>query len=221
MKFTDIIKSHKQKQFVPNKYGLHEFGGEVPNGFEIPENEFLGGFQYLGKISKKDKFLEWLPFDLNLICPIFTDFDAVYLDYTTPTKPLIIYPANTYEITSAYQELRTDSKIVYKQSKFSLKDIKGINEDNEFEIFGIAGKPQPYFEDEPVLIPRCPKTNKKMKFVAQLFSNDHIEIESKNFSCPDEYEENLFRTLNFWCDGSLLIFIEPSSKVIHYSISNT
>lgn len=218
---TEIFKKKKQIEFIQNEGGLHQFGGQVPEGFMIPENEFLGGFQYLGKLSRKDKYLDWLPFDLNLICPIFTDFDLVYLDYSNPLKPQLLYPENTHEITSAYDELKTSSEIIYKQQRFSLRDFGGINEDNEFETFGVSGKPQPNFDDEPITVPRCPKTNQKMRFVAQLFSNDHIKFESKNFSSSDEYYEKLFQTLNYWCDGSLMIFIQPSSKVVYYSISNT
>ena len=62
-------------EFFQDENGLHKFGGEIPSGFNIPHNEFLAGFQYLGKIAKADKNFNWLPFDLNLICPIFTDFD--------------------------------------------------------------------------------------------------------------------------------------------------
>ena len=221
MRLTEIFKKTNQMEFFQDEKGLHKFRGEIPSDFHIPQNEFLAGFQYLGKIAKADKNFDWLPFDLNLICPIFTDFDSIYLDYSNPSEPKILYPENSGEITSAYDELTQDSKIVYEQKRFSIRELDGINDDNEFEIFGITGKPQPNFDDEPVKVPRCPKTNNKMKFVTQLFSNEHIKYENKNFNSDDEYYENLFQTLNFWCDGSLLIFMEPSSRVVYYSISNT
>ncbi|WP_262509774.1 hypothetical protein [Breznakibacter xylanolyticus] len=38
----------KQFEFIENKKGLHHLGGEIPNDFIIPKNDFLGGFQYIG-----------------------------------------------------------------------------------------------------------------------------------------------------------------------------
>jgi len=221
MRLFNLFKKKKQLEFFRDEKGKHQFGGDVPNDFHIPENNFLGGFQYLGTISKEDQHLHWLPFDLNLICPIFTDFDALYLDYTDSNKPLIIYPEDSENITSAYDEITRQSKIIYEQKRYSTQWFEGINDDNEFEIFGITGKPQPNFDDEPVFYPSCPKSGKKMKFVAQLYGNKHIKYQSKNFKSSDDYYERLFQFMNFWGDGSLLIFIEPSSKVVYYSISNT
>jgi|SRR5690606_7343741 len=216
-----ILNIKENLEFYSDKNGLHQFGGEIPKNFRIPENQFLANFQYIGKISNQDKYFNWLPFELNLICPILTDFDYIFLDYSNPNNPTIIYPNNTSEITSAYQEINQDTEITYENEMFSIREFDGINEDNEFDIFGISGKPNPNFSDEPVIFPKCPISGKKMKFVAQLFSNNHIKTKSKSFISKDDYEEKIHQHMNFWCDGSLKIFIEPKSKIVAYTIQNT
>ena len=60
-----------------------------------------------------------------------------------------------------------------------------------------------------------------MKFICQLFSNMPITAKSKNFKSNDDYYENLFSNLNFWCDGDLKVYFEPTSKIACYFIQNT
>lgn len=214
----NIFNLKPQFEFVQDPTGFHQLGGEIPTDFKIPENEFLGGFQYLGFINNSDKYFNWLPFSLHLICPIFTDFEYIFLDYTNPNQPEIISPSNTTEITSAYDELTKDSYIIYHKENFSLKAFEGINDVNEFDVMGVAGKP--HWSQSPYE-PFSPKSNKKMKFVCQLMSNGQIKVKDKNFKSNDEYYEKIFSELNFWCDGDLKIFFDPESKVACYFIQNT
>ncbi|WP_167851971.1 hypothetical protein [Hymenobacter elongatus] len=214
----NLFNSTPPMQFVQDDKGLHQFGGDIPSDFKIPENEFLGGFQYLGFINNEDKYFEWLQFPLQLICPIFTDFDYVFLDYENPNEPKLIYPTNTAEITSAYDELTKNSYVIYNKANFSLYPFEGVNDDNEFDVIAIAGKPHWTQSSE---VPTSPKSNKKMKFVCQLMSNSPITAKEKNFKSDDDYYEKLFTELNFWCDGDLKVFFEPTSKVACYFIQNT
>jgi hypothetical protein len=213
-----IFNKITQHEFIQNDLGLHHIGGDFPSNFIIPKNEFLGGFQYIGFINNEDAVFEWLPFSLHLICPIFTDFDYIFLDYENPNEPKIIYPKNTWNISSAYDELTKESHVVYNKSNFELKPFNGINEENEFEVIGVTGKPH---LNNSFRTPICPKSNKKMKFICQLFSNMTITAKSKNFKSNDDYYENLFSNLNFWCDGDLKVYFEPTSKIACYFIQNT
>jgi hypothetical protein len=205
-------------QFVQDDKGLHQLGGNVPHDFIIPQNEFPGGFQYLGFINNADKFFEWLPFRLHLICPIFTDFDYIFLDYENPNEPRLIYPENTAEITTAYDELTKDSYVIYNKENFSVQEFEGINKANEFDVVAIAGKPHWTQSSEA---PASPKSNKKMQFVCQLMSNGPITAKEKNFHGADDYYEKLFTELNFWGDGDLKVFFDPTSKMACYFIQNT
>lgn len=214
----NLLNSKQQFEFVQDAGGLHQLGGDIPSNFTMPDNEFLGGFQYLGFINNADKQFDWLPFPLHLICPIFTDFDYIFLDYENPLAPKLIYPTDTADVTSAYDELTKDSYVIYNKANFSLKPVDGITEDNEFDVVAIAGKPHWNQSSE---IPVSPKSKKKMRFVCQLLSNGPITAKEKNFTGHNDYYEKLFTELNFWCDGDLKVFFEPSSKVACYFIQNT
>ncbi len=201
-----------------NINGKHKLGGEIPENFKIPQNEFKSNFQYLGSIDNSDEIFNWLPFKLNLICPIYLDFDQIYLDYENPNEPKLIYPKNSSEIGTAFDTLDINSKIIFEEKIFKVKEFEGVTEENEFDVIGIAGKPNWTQEQN---IPNCPKNNKKMKFVCQLTSWSDLKTKFTNVVCEDDYEQKLFEKMNFWCDGDLYIFIEPESKTVCYFIQNT
>ncbi|WP_337965228.1 hypothetical protein [uncultured Flavobacterium sp.] len=213
-----LLNKTKSYEFIWDENGKHQLGGDLPTEFVIPENEFKSNFQYLGFIDNKDEVFNWLPFKLNLICPIYLDIELVFLDYENPNEPKLIYPKNTSEIGSAYRTLDLNSKVVYEAQKFSLSEFDGVTEDNEFDIKGIAGKPH---WDQEQNIPVCPKTNKKMKFVCQLTSWNDVPTKYTNVVAEDKYEQKLFSKMNFWEDGNLYIFIEPDAKTVCYFIQNT
>ncbi len=158
----------KQFEFKENKEGLHQLGGETPKEFKIPKNDFLGGLQYLGKISHKDPVFNWLGFDLNLISPIYLDFEKVFFDYENPNEPKIILPKTGKDITTAYDDLNSNEEIVFEKRQYSLEEFGGRDEDNWFEISGIAGNPD-FEQDEE--IPICPKSKKKMKVCRNILMN--------------------------------------------------
>lgn len=213
-----LFRLTKQFEFVEDKNGLHQFGGDIPNDFKVPENEFLGGLQYLGYINDKDKEFEWLSTKLHLVSPIFTDFDYILVDYESPLQPKLMYPTNSGDITSAYDEITKESYIIYDKANFSLRPFKGLNANNDFDVIAIAGKP---YWTQKSSAPVCPKSGKTMRFVCQLLSNSPIKAKEKNFSSDRPYYEELFTELNFWCDGDLKVFFEPTSRVACYFIQNT
>ena len=51
---SKLFEKKSQLEFVENNEGLHHFGGEIPENFNIPKNKFLANFQYIGKISKTE-----------------------------------------------------------------------------------------------------------------------------------------------------------------------
>ena len=109
--FVKIFKSKKkQYEFVRDENGKHQIGGEIPLDFIIPINDFIAGFQYLGFIDNSCPLFSWLPFKVNLIHPIYTDENSVFLDYTTPNSPTIIEPLDTVLSTSAFNEIDKNSK---------------------------------------------------------------------------------------------------------------
>ncbi|TAE00207.1 MAG: hypothetical protein EAZ97_06540 [Bacteroidetes bacterium] len=201
-------------EFVRNEEGKHQIGGEFPANFEIPKNEFLAGFQYLGYIDNTDSLFSWLPFRVNLIHPIYCDDYFVYLDYNNPNAPTIIEPQNTADSTSAFSEIDKNSKIIFEGVKVST--IINTEEDN-YKCIGIAGEPEWLREID---VPICPKSGKPMMFLCQLGSCSNINAVYSNIK-PEKGMEEYFQKLNFWCDGNLYIFIEPISKTMCYTMQNT
>jgi len=213
--FDKLFKTNKlQYEIVRDENGKHQIGGDIPKDFIIPENEFIAGFQYLGFIDNTDPIFSWLPFKVNLIHPIYTDEYSVFLDYTNPNKPTIIEPTDTASSTSAFDEIDENSKIIWEAVRVSLEAKEEID---EFESIGICGQPE-WLQDAE--IPKCPKSGKTMKFLCQLGSFSEIKSTFSNV-VPTDGMAQYFEKLNFWCDGNLYIFIEPTTKTMCYTMQNT
>jgi hypothetical protein len=190
-----------QYELIRDENGKHQIGGEIPHDFKIPDNEFIAGFQYLGFIDNSDPLFSWLPFRVNLIHPIYTDEYSVFLDYANPNDPTIIEPIDTASSTSAFDEIDKNSKIIWEGVKVSLEAKEEID---EFGSIGICGQPEWL----------------QMKFLCQLGSFSNIKSSFSNVE-PTEGMARYFEKLNFWCDGNLYIFIEPTSRTMCYSMQNT
>ena len=198
-------------EFVEDENGTHQIGGKKPIELKYPENNFISNFQYLGFINNKDQKFNWLPFKLHLICPIYLNIEELVLDYTNELEPKIIIPKKTAEIDSEFLELTENSYIEFESRKIGL--IKS-DEIDDMECIGVSNRP---FEVQELVIPRCPKSGKEMKFVCQLMTFGKISVKEKNFETDEEYLEHM----NFWCDGSLVVFCEPNSRVVSYFIQST
>lgn len=188
-------------------------GGKPPKNFKIPQFDFNAPFQYLGKISNSCDGVDWLPFDLHIIAPIYLNFDKLYLDYSDPKKPIVMNIDELKNTDSAYDGLTPETEITYKKTPFKFKEA------TDFDGFiGHTGVPNWIQYPE---IPNCPKTGKMMKFVCQITSDTGIETESSNIAPDGEIPEGNFETMNFWGDGDLYIFFEPESKALCLFIQKT
>mgnify|MGYP001626680375 FL=1 len=113
-----------------------------------------------------------LPFDINLICPIFLDIDKVWVDYSNPNQPLVINKEEIDTTSTAYKSLKKDSFIKYNTTHFRMDYTE------EFPyVFGHAGIPEWIQYPD---IPRCPKTKETMKFLCQLKSEAGILVNETN-----------------------------------------
>lgn len=203
---------NKFYKIVEDELGFHQLGGEVPEGFQIPENDCIVPFQYLGYFDNKDKNFDWIKFRLHLICPIFLNIGMVYIDYTNPNKPVIINRKEVEKADTAYDDdLNKSSEIVFNSIKFSVTEAK-----TDTSSIGYCGIPE--WIQHPQ-IPLCPKSNKIMKFVCQLeggVTANRTNVNPKRESWRDFYE-----VLNFWCGGKLFVFLEPDTKVACYFMQCT
>lgn len=205
------FEENKILQLVEDDDGLHQLGGEIPNDFQLPENNCIVPFQYLGFIDNQDKNFTWLPFKLNLTCPIYLNIGNLFLDYSIPNKPTIINREEVENADTSYEDdLNQTSEIVFNEMKFSFV------EDEEFSGIGHSGLPNWIQYPD---IPMCPKSGKRMKFLCQL--NGGVTAKRTNVEPKDEWYRHYYEELNFWGDGDLFVFFEPTSKVACYFIQNT
>lgn len=205
------FEENKILQLIEDDDGLHQLGGEIPNGFQLPENNCIVPFQYLGFIDNQDKNFTWLPFKLNLTCPIYLNIGNLFLDYSIPNKPTIINREEVENADTSYEvDLNQTSEIVFNEMRFSFV------EDEEFSGIGHSGLPNWIQYPD---IPMCPKSGKRMKFLCQL--NGGVTAKRTNVEPKDEWYRHYYEELNFWGDGDLFVFFEPTSKVACYFIQNT
>ncbi len=215
--FDKFIKKEKQYIFEINDEGIHQLGGVCPEDFIMPKNNFISNIQYLGVIRNIDSIFNWLPFELHLICPILLDFDYIYVDYSNPLKPNILFPENTAEITSAYDNLTSESILEFK--KVNVNAVESELAATYLED-GIGNCVKPNWEQHSK-IPKSPKNNKKMKFVCQLISTNKVQTYNSNIFRTDDNDSWLITEFDFWCDGSLYIYFDVESKIGCYFIQNT
>ncbi len=208
------LKNNQIIDFDVDEKGIHFLGGDIPDDFTMPENKCPGSFQYLGKIFNSDPLMNWLPFDLQLICPIYLDIYRVWVDYSNPNHPIVMNKEEIDSTGTAYSALKEDSFITFNKTNFSLNIVK------EYPYnLGFSGVPNWIQYPD---IPRCPKTNNTMKFLCQLSSEVGVTTKETNIDYTiDGYSTNYFEELNFWGDGDLFVFFEPTSKIACYFIQNT
>lgn len=177
----------------------------------MPDNKCVVPFQYLGYIDNQDKNFSWLPFKIHLTCPIYLNIGNVFLDYTNQNKPTIINREEVKNADTSYDDdLNQNSEIVFNEMKIS------FIEDVEFSVTGHSGIPNwIQYPDIPI----CPKSKKRMKFLCQL--NGGVTAKRTNVEPKDEWYRHYYEELNFWGDGDLFVFFEPTSKVACYFIQNT
>ncbi len=206
------IKPHQIYELNRTTNSQSYLGGEAPPEFTMPSFEFNTPFQYLGKFSKSDAPFTWLPFDIHLIAPLYSNFEKLYVDYSDPMHPKVINVEELKEAGTSYDDLQPDSEIIYK--KVYIKGQKSNDYSN-----GMAHTGVPSWIQYPD-IPTCPKSQKTMRFLGQITS-DVVSTERTNVHLKDEWYQQYFDSMNFWGDGDLYIFFDSDSKVACFIIQNT
>lgn len=200
-------------QIVPAERAESYLGGEPPQGFQMPVFPFNAPFQYLGKLSAADEAFQWLPFDLHLVAPVYLNFDQLFIDYSDPNHPQVLDVAALEQAGTAYDDLKPDSRIVFKKVPVKAVQIPGPD-----PSFGCAGIPN--YLQYPT-IPVCPKSKKPMRFLCQLSSDDRVATAATTVQPSEAGYGRYFDHLNYWGDGDLFVFFDPESKVVCYFIQIT
>ena len=203
---------HKIFNFEFNDDGIHQLGGEPPTDFQFPTLRTKVPFQYLGFIDNQDQIFHWLPFKMHLICPIYLNFDKLFIDYSNPNTPTILNEEEIKNADTNYDDILEDSEIIYNKYNFNTVLIDYL----PFDI-GHTGVPKWIQNAE---IPNCPKSNKTMKFLCQLHGNE-VKTKKINFTPKNESFNQDYEKMSFWGDGELYVFFEPTSKIACYFIQNS
>lgn len=206
----------REHYLLRNPSGKSYLGGEIPDGFNIPENECPGSFQYLGYLNNQDRGFRFLKSGLHLTCPIYMNIGEVWLDYSDSMKPKIMNLEEINSLDTAYYDLNKSSTIIYEKIPFITTPIK---KHSHYRL-GLTNKPK-WIQEKVNLI--CHKNNKKMKFLCQLewLYEDPIKTMRNNIKPEDEHYKQYFDEMNFWGSGDLYVFFEPESKTACYFIQNT
>jgi len=205
---------HTIYDIVRAEEGVSYLGGDAPDFFKIPTYDFVLPFQYLGMFSPKDPAFNWLPFDLHLAAPIYSNFQFFFMDYSNPLEPKPHHQMDLSKMNNAYEEeLKADSKIIFKKSFIKTEIV-----DSSIDSYAFAGVPNWIQYPD---ITSCPKSGKTMRFLCQITSDTGIETKFTNVKSESKFIQDYFHRLNFWGDGDIFIFFEPESKMVCYLIQNT
>lgn len=206
---------HTPKIIEMNEQGLHQMGGEYPSDFFEPVHNAVTPFQYIAKISRQDALFNWLPFDLHICFPIYLHCVPIFFDYSNPQKPIIININDVNAEHSNYEPfINKNSVIIFEKAMFNLKEsLPFYNADGNTN--GHAGLPN---YAQPNRLPKSPKTGELMPFVCQLFGG--VKMKTCDVQVKEEYYKKDLEALNFWSDASLMIYLEPSTKIVCCLISH-
>lgn len=190
--------------------GPHQIGGKPEGDFELPKLE-SSPMVYLGLIKKGDAALADIDFDLHLVCPIFIDLqNAVFFDYTNPTKPLLIREHVASNFEALFEDIPPTAYIEYQALNFRFDRAKTPNPTVVYpgEI-GHTATPNWIHEET---WPLCPISGKKMSFLFQLGDID----DSKTLAGQEYLDKEYIEPYLHFGHGYLYVFFEPESKVLAY-----
>ena len=211
-----MFNFNREYYLIRNPDGVSYLGGDIPEGFNIPENKCPGSFQYLGYLNNQDRGFRFLDFGIHLICPIYMNIDKVWLDYSDAMNPRIINSDEINSIDTEYDDLNENSIISFEKTPFLTTPIK---KDTNCRL-GRTGKPDWIQHND---VPVSPITNKKMRFLCQLEYQyqEPIKTNYTNVKPENKHYKEYFDEMNFWGSGDLYVFFETKSKTACYFIQNT
>ena len=189
-------ESKKHAFLAADPKGEFELLGDKGGMLELPiDGDYT--INYFGKISKE--LIDWIPYnEIELFSPEFLK-GILFIDYSDPLNPKyineeVIEKVNYPDSKKGYYIQQYRSKLF--SSKPRIRDGA--------ESYGNLGVPEWVQNCE---IPRCPKTNRVMKFLIQIGKyNDHYpNIENDDYQyVPDVY-----------------FFFEPQSKTMAIVLQTT
>lgn len=209
---------------TPTTEQTHTYlGGSVPPGFEMPAYDVLAcPFQFIGQLSRIELGLEWMPFDhLSLCYPLYTGIgETLYFDYTNPDRPCVMN--NDIYVNNVYGTFDPEMHHVFEKVHLNRVPLSQLSEDQElfFDEWYEAISGVPFWMQGPI-VPRCLRSGKTMRFVAQLTTYDRVRVSESTMVSDYSHFENDASTMSFWAGGAMYVFMEPETKVVGIYIQST
>ena len=164
--------------------------------------------------------MEWLPFDqLHIIYPLLSLIEGyLFLDYTNPKEPIIVEDhLKTHPET--YFGPIPDSGVIEYELTYLKSDSPAQGNTmtfvQQYAQMGIPGWQQDF------VLPYCPISGNLMRFVCGIGCYNTIPLKYTNVDFKDKNKNNSIAYMNFWGDGTLLVFIEPKTKIVGMIIQNS
>ncbi|MBK9509052.1 MAG: hypothetical protein IPO04_06030 [Cytophagaceae bacterium] len=165
-RIIDLVKNKKG-----GRRGYHQIGGKKPSDFVIPRTKDIGDFQYLGFLSNEDPTFNWLgliPFGLSNIFKLPESLFGLF----KLLNPTIINIEGNSNSDTSFDFLNSSFFINFKEYNCHFEGAVNYG-------YGMAHSGIPEWIQYPYF-PRCPKTNKILRFVCQLKSSGGVMVEETN-----------------------------------------
>lgn len=182
---------------LENKTGSNHLFGDQSSYLELPVDQGKYTVNYLGKISRE--VIDWLPFkEIELFSPEYLK-GVLYIDYSNPNKPKYINEEVIEKVNFPFNDQ------AFRIKTFRKEPVEISSNKEEFQgVYGTIGVPE--WIQQPQ-IPRCPKTNKVMKYLIGI--DDYYLETERDEGVISDYEPAIY------------VFMEPDTRIVGIVLQTT
>lgn len=207
LKYLDYPLNNYQRIEFEDK-GIHQIGGSPNADLIYPKSIGKSPFIYLGQLSGSDDCLKWMGLDVfDIIFPLYSDLDIIYLDYSNQQKIIQLDECITHKIEEQNEAVNENTILTYESKNFNFvsANLKQLGFDN----FGNTGSPH-WLQGQ--IIPTCPVSHDKMKFLFQFKFEAYTKISISKTNIQDNEVVNNLKDMS-GIGYNIYIFIHPKTKI--------
>lgn len=201
---VNIIKSYEISNNKSNSF----LGGMPTNkAFQFPSSVNIEvPFQHIAELECEEPVFKNGARKINLVYPILAGIELLFLDYSNPLSPIIFNDSKKLVIEYFYDKVDRSQQLIFDKSYLEKKETV----ENLVTADMINGIPK--WIQAPTF-PISPVTNKTMKFLCQIPSNEKVKTVVNSISTPFDYfeENNSFMNIG---DGDIFVFHEIESNLV-------
>lgn len=187
---------HLHHYLISEKTGSDKLFGQKSGSLQFPSTAEKYTVNYFGTITRS--IISWLPFkEIELFSPEYLR-GILFIDYKNPSKPRYLNEEVIEKIN--FPDKDQDFTIKYfEEMPFRLSSQHQEDEG----VLGCIGMPEWIQQQQ---IPRCPETNRVMKFM--------LEIDRYHEWYPEGEG-------NYDYEPAVIVFMEPISKIVGIVLQTT